>query len=226
MTQLRSVDAIVFDLDGTLIPLQRATAGTPTRWLTRIPGVANPVDLARLLWVATETPLNHAMRILDRTGLEPRLRRWLDWGRRWKGIATYETLTTLEGAEAIMPDLARDYALGVLTNRARREAHQFLNRSGLAMYMSAVATREDVRRFKPHPDAVRQTAALLGARPERTLVVGDMPVDMQAAQRAGAQAIGVMTGFSTEEELRRAGADLVLPSVCDLPRVLPRSRRC
>lgn len=226
MTQLRSVDAIVFDLDGTLIPLQRATGGTPTRWLARIPGVTNPVDLARRLWVATETPLNHAMRILDRTGLEPRLRRWIDWGRRWKGVATYETLTTLEGVGAIMPGLARDYALGVLTNRARREAHHFLELSGLATYMSAVATREDLRRLKPHPDAIRQTAALLGARPERTLMVGDMPVDMKAAQRAGAQAVGVMTGFSTEEELLRAGADLVLRSVCDLPRVLPRIHRC
>ena len=225
MKQLRSVDAIVFDLDGTLIPLQRATNETLSRYLARIPGVANPVDLARRLWVATETPLNHAMRILDRTSLEPRLRRWIDSGRRWKGIATFETLSTLEGAEGIMPDLARHYTLGVVTNRARREAYQFLENSVLAEYMRAVATREDVRRFKPHPDAIRQTAALLGARPERTLVVGDMTVDMQAAQRAGAQAVGVMTGFCTEEELRRAGADLVLRSVCDLPRVLSYTRR-
>ena len=226
MNQLRSIDAIIFDLDGTLIPVHLPTDGTLVRFFARIPGVTNPVDFVRRLWVATEIPLNHTMRIVDRMGLEPRLRSWLDAGRRWKGIATFETLTSVEGADAAVSELARHYALGVVTNRARREAHQFLESSGLVSFMGVVATREDVRRLKPHPEAIRQTAARLGAPPERTLVVGDMPVDMRAARRAGAQAVGVMTGFSTEGELRRAGADLVLRSVCDLPRILPRIRRC
>ncbi|MFP5406506.1 MAG: DUF4260 family protein, partial [Gammaproteobacteria bacterium] len=42
--------------------------------------------------------------------------------------------------------------------------------------------------------ALRQAAARLGVAPEAVLMVGDMPVDMLVARRAGAQALGVAGG--------------------------------
>jgi phosphoglycolate phosphatase len=54
------------------------------------------------------------------------------------------------------------------------------------------------------------------------LMVGDMPVDMETARRAGAQAVGVLTGFATREELHESGAHVVLGSVAELEGVLQR----
>ena len=47
--------------------------------------------------------------------------------------------------------------------------------------------------------------------------VGDTPPDMAAAVRAGAQAVGVTTGSFTDEDLSRAGADVVLDSLLSFP---------
>ena len=101
-------------------------------------------------------------------------------------------------------------------NRARREAFGYLDQNQFRPYFKAVTTRQDTWFFKPHPNALRQTARLMNVSPEQVLMVGDMPVDMQTARRAGAQALGVLTGFAIEDELIASGADAVVPSVADM----------
>ena len=203
-----SVRSIIFDLDGTLLALERNPSS----------------EAARRWWMATEVPVSFVMLWLDRSGLSRLLRRWIDRGRRLKGIGTLDQLRPVPGAVRLVSRLASEYSLGVVTNRGRREAHGFLHGSGMVRSLSAVVTREDVWLLKPHPAPIRRAIGLLGATPGSTLVVGDLPVDMRAARRAGALAIGVRTGFSTDAELRRAGALVVLDSVRDLPELLERDR--
>jgi phosphoglycolate phosphatase len=47
--------------------------------------------------------------------------------------------------------------------------------------------------------------------------VGDHPGDMEAARVAGATGVGVLTGSTTEEALRAAGADVVLADLAAFP---------
>lgn len=53
-----------------------------------------------------------------------------------------------------------------------------------------------------------------------TVYVGDSVRDVAAAKRGGASSVAVATGRSTENDLRAAGADLVLPDLADVPAVL------
>lgn len=50
-------------------------------------------------------------------------------------------------------------------------------------------------------------------------MIGDTTVDIRAGKAAGAQTIGVLCGFG-QEELRRAGADVIVPSVADVAAIL------
>jgi HAD superfamily hydrolase (TIGR01509 family) len=202
--RLRRVEGVVFDLDGTLLALKQRPGG----------------GLARRLWVLTETPMNYGMLALTRLRLEPALRGAIDQARRLKGIARHEELAAIAGAVDAVAALASRYAIAVVTNRGRRDALGFLERAGLATHARVVVTRDDVWRLKPHPAPLRRAALALGLPAERTVLVGDMPVDMRAARRAGALAIGVTSGFCTATELLHAGADRVLASVCELPGLL------
>ena len=217
---LRRIQGLIFDLDGTLLALGAAPGAGLARWLARVPGVTRPGELARRLWVASETPVNYGMLLLTRTRLERLLRGWIDAGRQLKGIARHAELQPISGAVEAVAALAQRYAVGVVTNRGRRDCAGFLACSGLAAHVRAVVTRDDVWRLKPHPAPLRLAARGLGLPAERTLLVGDMPVDMRAARRGGALAVGVASGFCTEAELLRAGAQHVLPSVRELPALL------
>src|SRR3984957_17030640 len=53
-----------------------------------------------------------------------------------------------------------------------------------------------------------------------TVVIGDPPLDIEAALAAGARAVGVATGGYTASELTAAGADAVLPDLTDTDAVL------
>jgi len=48
-----------------------------------------------------------------------------------------------------------------------------------------------------------------------TVLIGDTPSDVQAALDSGARIIAVASGKSTPDDLRRAGAAVVLPSLHD-----------
>lgn len=218
--RLAATRGIVFDLDGTLLALGAAPGAGLARWLGRLPGVARPDELARRAWVLTETPVNYAMALLTRARLEPRLRTWIDRGRQLKGIARHEELAAIDGVVDAIGMLAPRYALAVVTNRGRRDALGFLARAGLSTHLRVVVTRDDVWRLKPHPAPLRMAASALRLPVERTLLCGDMPVDMRTARRGGALAVGVASGFCTETELRQAGADWVLASVRELPGLL------
>ena len=213
--------AILFDLDGTLIRLRGgASGGQLARLFEPLAPILPDRDaraFARRLWIVSETPVNYALVAIDRLGLEPMLRPLLDRARRSKGIGTLETFQPIDGCRAALDAVASRYALGVLTNRARREAVGFVDAQGLRALFSVVLTRQDVRRLKPHPAPILQAAEAFGVLPAEVVMVGDMDVDMLAAKRAGATAVGVLTGFSNEAELRKAGADDVLGSVAELP---------
>ncbi|MCI0635995.1 MAG: HAD hydrolase-like protein, partial [Actinobacteria bacterium] len=62
---------------------------------------------------------------------------------------------------------------------------------------------------------IERAAMVYGMRldPGRCLVVGDTPRDIDAAQGAGAVAVGVATGHFTRDDLAAAGADVVLGSL-------------
>ncbi|MGM1063083.1 HAD family hydrolase [Saccharothrix sp. Mg75] len=68
-------------------------------------------------------------------------------------------------------------------------------------------------------EAVRLASAKHG-REFRAVVVGDTPHDVDAALRHGAVAVGVATGRSSAEELREAGAHVVLADLSDTDAVL------
>jgi len=53
-----------------------------------------------------------------------------------------------------------------------------------------------------------------------TVVIGDTPLDIEAALVSGARAVGVATGSYTAADLAAAGAHAVLPNLTDTNAVL------
>ena len=75
-------------------------------------------------------------------------------------------------------------------------------------------TSSDVEQTKPQPDLVE--AALEKAGTRDAIMVGDTVWDVKAANRAGIEAIGVLTGGYSEAELSEVGAIAVYESAMSL----------
>jgi HAD superfamily hydrolase (TIGR01549 family) len=210
---------VLFDLDGTLIETDDALVESLSHRLQflrpLVPG-GDTRALARRLVMWSEGPTNYGIAMLDRLGLDGPLLGLTDRLRRLKGIGTRDRFRLVDGTRELLRYLDGKYQLAVVTTRARREAYAFVEKSGLSPFFETVTTRQDTWRLKPHPAPVWRTADLLRVSPPHCLLVGDMSTDMRAAKRAGAQAVGVLSGFGDERELRAAGADLIVESVIRL----------
>ncbi len=107
------------------------------------------------------------------------------------------------GAAELIGELAkRRLPMAVATSTVRRIAEHHLRRAGLFDNFSAVCTREDVTRGKPHPEIFLKAAAALGVRAERCLILEDSHHGVRAAHAAGAMAVMVPDMLPPTDELR------------------------
>jgi phosphoglycolate phosphatase len=87
-------------------------------------------------------------------------------------------------------------------------------------YCDAVVTREDTPRVKPDPEHIRVLLARLNVDPSLCAMVGDHPMDIAVAKKVGAFAVGVLTGYSSADELKGAGAEMILEEVAEITKYL------
>lgn len=206
-----AVEAILFDLDGTLIEVDDAAIQTlatrlgPLAWL--FPR-RNPVRTLRRLMLASEGIVNTFLVLLERIGFDYSRFLPIDRLRRLRGLGTKENSKILPGVSEMLESLSKRYQLGLVTNRARREPFAFLEQYQLEKLFGVITTREDTRRFKPHPAPLLHAAQTLGVPIERCVLVGDTAFDVRAARAAGAYVVGVLCGFGEPGDLEEA--DLIL----------------
>jgi len=89
------------------------------------------------------------------------------------------------------------------------------------VYCQAFVPRDRVTQVKPHPAHLQAALDCLYTTPERTLMVGDGAMDIQAGKALGMFSVGVLSGSCSTARLLEQGADLVLASAADLLQYLP-----
>ena len=120
---------------------------------------------------------------------------------------------------------ARPVVQALLTGNIRPLAEVKLGALGLTDHLDLdVGAYGDVHELRSElVDPARQKAALAYGADfggEATILVGDTPLDIEAARVTGARAVGVATGGFSAAELTAAGAHAVLPDLTDTDRVL------
>jgi phosphoglycolate phosphatase len=113
----------------------------------------------------------------------------------------------------------------LLTGNIRALAEVKLGALGLTSHLDLdVGAYGDVHEVRSElvGPARRQAALAYGAdfSGEATILVGDTPLDIEAALVTGARAVGVATGHFSVADLTAAGAHAVLPDLTDTGRVL------
>jgi len=85
----------------------------------------------------------------------------------------------------------RGLPLAVATSAKRATAENHLGKAGLLDRFKALATRDDVRLTKPHPDVYLEAARRLAVAPERCIAFEDSNIGLEAAHAAGTMAFMV-----------------------------------
>ncbi|ABM29845.1 HAD-superfamily hydrolase, subfamily IA, variant 3 [Nitratidesulfovibrio vulgaris DP4] len=210
-----NIRACIFDLDGTLLDTLRDLAEAGNAALMAGGHPAHPVDAYRhFVGDGMETLLRRA---LPPGSPEEAVRR----GVERMGVA-YRTAWDVFTAPypGIMPMLEalgiRGIPMAVLSNKPHPFTVEMVEHYfGPSRFGMVAGAKDDVPR-KPHPEAALRMASAWGIAPSEIAFVGDSNVDMRTALAAGMVAVGCPWGFRGTEELKAAGAHLLLEAPGDL----------
>jgi phosphoglycolate phosphatase len=218
-TNRQGIDAVFFDLDGTLVDTAPDMVASLQR-LQRDHG-REPVtyDLARC------NVSNGAMGLL-KLGFPD-----LDEAARQLLICEYidiyaqrvcDLTIVFPGLEQLLLDLETGCRpWGVVTNKPEHLTNPLMVELGLAKRSAATVSGDTLSKRKPHPEPLWHACEIANVDPERTLYVGDAQRDIEAGQRAGMVTIAAAYGYIPHDDDPGAwGADQIAADVADLAQMV------
>jgi phosphoglycolate phosphatase len=188
------IEAVLFDLDGTLIDTAPDMAGALNTLLAE-ENLA-PIPLERIRPYVSQgglvlTRLGFADKVAE-SEIEPLRLRFLD---HYRAIVA-DNSRLFDGYDDILDELeARAMPWGIVTNKPEWLTHPLLEQLGLAERSSVVIGGDTLEHRKPHPLPLQVAAERLGVSCERCLYVGDDERDIVAGKAANMKTLVAAYGY-------------------------------
>ena len=199
---------VIFDLDGTLIDSEALIVDTV---VTSFNDVGQAVPDRKTIRSVSGITLKDALDILA-PGVSAERATAIGEAYRARYRASANSREPLfAGALEALDGLQLDpqTILAVATGKGYHGAVTLLERHGLIARFNSIQT-PDHNRGKPDPQMIATAIEKAGATRAETVMVGDTVHDMRMARAGGVKAIGVAWGYHEIDELRAAGADVVI----------------
>jgi phosphoglycolate phosphatase len=207
--------AVLFDLDGVLIDSRTAIVRCIEHGLR---AVGAPVPSAAGLERFIGPPLIDAFAEL--AGPEHAAACLAAYRERYV-VSSLEETTVVPGVADALAAVAAVVPVGLATSKPHAFAGPLCERLGLAPHLRAITGPELDAPDEVKAVTVGRALAAMGLEPGADApLVGDRRHDVEAAHANGLACVGVLWGIGDEAELRAAGADPIVATPTDLPRVL------
>lgn len=206
---------IIFDMDGTLVDSFHAIHGSLTEAMQRV-GLA-PWDLEK-----TKQHVGRGIGYLVESAVgATKKEEAVKIFRQDYGETCLARTFLLPSVSETLPLLqASGLRLAVATNKALAFTERILAHLEIDRYFECVLGPEAVAHPKPHPDMIDTILARLELAKQVCLYVGDMPLDVETASRAGLDCLLVATGPYAYPTLQREVSVPVLEAFAEIPHFL------
>ena len=210
MSPAFDVDAVIVDLDGTMVDTIGDFEVALGRTLAEL-GHA-PVGRAFIERTVGKGSEHLIRSTLAELGADAALydRAWAAYQRHYLAInGRYAVVYpgVLEGLQRLQ---ATGLRLACLTNKPGAFARPLLAAKGLDGFFSHVFGGDAFARKKPDPLPLLETCRALGTPPAATLMLGDSSNDAQAARAAGCPVVLVGYGYNHGRPVAEAAPDAVI----------------
>jgi HAD superfamily hydrolase (TIGR01549 family) len=218
------VEAVIFDLDGTIanfnldyktlradVRSHLIRAGIPTSVLNVNENMFEMLKKAEIFTKNNNTPVLSFEKIRDQT---------LAIAEKYELEAASSTSLMPGAIESLKELTGMKLKIGLCTTSSEKAALYILHRFKIEQYFKVVVARDNVKYVKPSTEQFELALKTLDKKPKSVLIVGDSIIDMQSATELKVLAVGYPTGISTLEQLRDNGANFLITSLTDLPRLI------
>ncbi|HYA13312.1 MAG TPA: HAD family hydrolase [Syntrophales bacterium] len=220
MKNRNPIRAIIFDFDGTLAKLNINFTQMRNSVMNLIGSYRVPVNGLTSLFVLEMIDAAEALISHNCPGKEKKFIQQANELITNIEIESAKKGELIDGTRNMLIELKkRNIKVGVVTRNCELAVtHIFPD---ILKHCDTVITREMIPNVKPHPEHLIAALRLLGVAPEFSSMVGDHPMDIKIGKDVGTLTIGVLSGYSTANDLLEAGADIIINKAADIPSVLP-----
>lgn len=198
MSARGAFEAVLFDLDGTLVD----TAPDMVRVLIDVQAEegCEPVD-----YVAARSQVSNGAAGLIRLAFpmvdhdtHERLRlRFLDLYEQ--AVCVHSTL--FPGLETLLDQLdAAGRPWGIVTNKPKRMTEPLMTALGMHTRAACMISGDTIPQRKPDPAPLFLASKQTGVAPERSVYIGDAARDIQAGRAAGMHTVAAAYGYVTADD--------------------------
>ncbi len=223
MTAARPFQALVFDLDGTLIDSAPDVCASVNRALAA--GGRRPLTLAetkQLVGQGGRVLVERALGLTGNPGTADEVESVLAAFLAHYAAHPVDNTEPFPGAlDALHRFQDAGVALGLCTNKPRATTGPVLDALGLTRFFDVVSCGDQVPHRKPDGRHVLHVVEALAATRETSAMIGDSENDVAAAIDAGVRSVAVTFGYAhlPHAEL---GADALIDRFDELPAALSR----
>lgn len=212
-TQTTSIEAVLFDWDGTLMDTKGAIVQSYRDVSTELYGSPYPEDPAELEEIL-QLRGQEAFLIVAK-GDEAQAAVVKDRFGHHYGV-NQSAATAFPGVpEALRELVDLGIRVGVATSKARSRFEADARSAGVLDLFAVTITGDDVSAAKPDPEPVTAAVEALGLQPSQCFYVGDGPNDVRAARAAGTVTVGVTYGFHPAE-MQAEDPDVVVATPAEI----------
>jgi phosphoglycolate phosphatase len=223
MSAFAHIDAVLFDLDGTLIDSapDLGAAADQMRTSRGMPSLA--LDVYRpMAGAGARGMLAVAFGMTPQDALFEAMRE--EFFSNYERCMTQRTYAFEGVAEMIQGLQQADLQWGVVTNKAERFAVPLTRGMPLFATAGTVVSGDTTPHAKPHPAPLLEAARRLGVEPSRCIYVGDDERDIQAGLAAGMGTVAADYGYlGNKADTAAWGAHARIKSPLDLLQLLIRA---
>jgi phosphoglycolate phosphatase len=230
----RSIQLVIFDLDGTLIDSRLDLVQSVNAALRHIARPELP-DEVIASYVGDGAPILIQRALGAEAGDQTLVRRGLEFFLSYYREHKLDHTTVYPGipqALAAIQDASNGASpgtphgnprkLAVLTNKPVIPSRAIVDALGLGQFFSQVYGGNSFATKKPDPEGARKLLQESGVAPEQAAIVGDSQVDVRTGRNAGLWTVGVTYGFAPHT-LRDEIPDVLVDHPSELPALFAAS---